>query len=157
MLRKISTLFLASVVTFSLSGCQGDMNKQSSGRLIGGVTGGLLSSQFGKGSGQLIAIGAGVLAGTMIGDGVGKSLDEYDRQVMYKTSQRALEVAPTGNRVKWENPDSGNYGYITPTKTIETNNMVCREYQQEIIVGGKKQQGYGRACRQVDGSWKIVQ
>jgi len=33
----------------------------------------------------------------------------------------------------------------------------CREFQSEIIVGGERETGYGTACRQPDGSWKIVE
>jgi hypothetical protein len=30
----------------------------------------------------------------------------------------------------------------------------CREYQTTIMIGGKPQKAYGRACRQPDGTWK---
>ena len=33
----------------------------------------------------------------------------------------------------------------------------CREFQQTIVVNGEQQQGYGKACRQPDGTWKIVE
>ena len=43
------------------------------------------------------------------------------------------------------------------TRTYKTESgQYCREYQQTITVGGKTEQGYGRACRQPDGSWRIV-
>lgn len=32
----------------------------------------------------------------------------------------------------------------------------CREFTQIIEVGGRKEEGYGTACQQPDGSWKIV-
>ncbi len=32
----------------------------------------------------------------------------------------------------------------------------CREYQANTSVGGKKAKSYGTACRQPDGSWKIM-
>jgi hypothetical protein len=31
----------------------------------------------------------------------------------------------------------------------------CREFQQEIVVGGREERGYGIACLQEDGSWRI--
>ena len=37
------------------------------------------------------------------------------------------------------------------------NGAYCREFQQTIVIGGQQQQGYGKACQQPDGSWKIVQ
>lgn len=32
----------------------------------------------------------------------------------------------------------------------------CREYQSTMTVGGSSQRGYGTACLQPDGSWRIV-
>jgi hypothetical protein len=32
----------------------------------------------------------------------------------------------------------------------------CREFQQTIMIGGQAQKAYGTACRQADGTWKIV-
>ncbi len=46
---------------------------------------------------------------------------------------------------------------MTPGPVYQTAGQYCREFQQTIVVGGQQQQGYGRACRQPDGSWKIVQ
>lgn len=37
-----------------------------------------------------------------------------------------------------------------------SNSDYCREYTRTIYVGGKPQQGYGTACQQADGSWKII-
>lgn len=32
----------------------------------------------------------------------------------------------------------------------------CREFQTEIIIDGRKQPAHGTACRQPDGTWKVV-
>ena len=32
----------------------------------------------------------------------------------------------------------------------------CREFQESVIIDGKTQRAYGTACRQPDGTWKIV-
>lgn len=37
------------------------------------------------------------------------------------------------------------------------NNLMDREFTQQITVNGKTEDAYGTACRQPDGSWKIVQ
>ena len=65
--------------------------------------------------------------------------------------------APVGQTISWSNPDSGNHGSVTPTRTgrdVQTG-AYCREYQTEVIVGGEAQVGYGTACRMPDGDWKI--
>jgi surface antigen len=46
---------------------------------------------------------------------------------------------------------------VTPTRTYQqSSGEYCREYQQTVTVGGKTQEAYGTACRQPDGTWKIV-
>lgn len=34
--------------------------------------------------------------------------------------------------------------------------QLCREYQSTAVINGKKQPTYGTACRQPDGSWRII-
>lgn len=41
-------------------------------------------------------------------------------------------------------------------KAQDVSESYCREYTKDITVGGKEVEGYGRACRQPDGSWRIV-
>jgi len=149
---KATAIILAA--TF-LQGCQ-NMNKQGGGTLIGGATGALLGAQFGKGSGQLAAVGLGALAGALIGGEIGKSMDEQDKRIAELSSQRALETAPSGKSVEWRNPDSGNSGYVTPTKTFREDGKYCREYTHVVNIGGQSQKAYGTACRQPDGTWQIV-
>lgn len=156
-MKIISKLLSVIVAGFMLHGCSGQMNKQSGGTLIGGLAGGLLGSQFGGGEGKLVATGVGALAGALIGGQVGKSMDEYDRALLEKSSNQALEFSPSGNSVDWKNPDSGNYGSITPTNTFKTNQgQYCREYTQVVVIGGEKSKAYGKACRKPDGNWEIV-
>lgn len=38
----------------------------------------------------------------------------------------------------------------------DPNGAYCREYQQTVIIGGKKRDSYGTACMQPDGDWKIL-
>lgn len=158
MMRFLSKIMVIFFVSLALQACNGQMNKQGGGTLIGGLAGGLLGSQFGKGEGQLVATGIGALAGALIGGQVGKTMDEYDRQLAERSSRQALEFSPSGSSVEWQNPDNGHHGSITPTKTFKANNgRYCREYTQEVIIGGEKQKAYGKACRQPDGNWEVVQ
>jgi surface antigen len=74
-----------------------------------------------------------------------------------QASHQALESAPSGKAVTWTNPDNGHSGTVTPIKTYQTAaGQYCREYTQTVTIDGKPQQSYGTACRQPDGSWKIV-
>ncbi len=152
--QKIISIILLSTLIQSCSG----MNKQGAGTLIGGATGALIGAQFGKGTGALAATGLGAVAGAMIGSSIGKDLDDKDRKLMELRSQEALERLPAGSSAKWSNPDSGHSGYVTPTKTYQNSTgRYCREYTQVVNIGGEQKKAYGRACRQEDGQWEIVQ
>lgn len=138
------------------SGYGGYGAKQTMGGLIGAGTGALIGSQFGGGSGQLAATAGLGLLGAIIGAGAGESMDRADQVYLGQTTQQGLEYAPSGAQLGWQNPDTGNYGTITPQATYQTPNGVCREFNQTVIVGGQQQNAYGTACRQPDGSWKMV-
>jgi surface antigen len=156
---KKTILTLAIISTAALAGCntfQGAGNKQLIGTGGGAVLGGLAGSQVGSGSGRLWATGAGVLLGGLLGSEIGSSLDRADQAYAAQATQQAYS-APVGETIRWNNPQSGNYGTITPTRSgTDNGGRVCREYSQTIYVGGKSQSGYGTACQQSDGSWQVV-
>ena len=155
---KTTRIAIALAAALSLAACVTDQgNKQIGGTLIGAGLGGLAGSQIGSGTGRLAAVGAGVLLGALLGSEIGKSLDKADQAYAERNAQQSLETAPIGTKSAWVNPDSGNSGSITPTKTYQTSQgRYCREYQQTVTVGGEEQSAYGTACRQPDGSWELV-
>lgn len=158
-MKKI-ILTLAMVSTAALAACEnttaGMGNKQLLGTGGGALLGGLAGSQIGGGSGRLWATGAGVLLGALVGSEIGASLDKADVAYAQSANNRAYS-APIGETIRWNNPDSGNYGTVTPVRDGRTSSgAYCREYSQTIYVGGKQQSGYGTACQQPDGTWKVV-
>lgn len=134
-------------LTAMLVGCA----NEDVGSVSGAIAGGLLGSQFGGGSGQVIAAGVGALAGAYLGGQIGRSMDRQDQLEM----QHALESAPTGRVVAWSNPNGNRYS-VRPTRTYYEDTQPCREYTTRALIGGKSQEIYGRACRQADGSWQVV-
>lgn len=156
---KRNLMILAATGIISLTGCQTNEwgTKQTIGTGAGAVIGGVLGSQVGSGSGQSWAIGAGVLLGALAGNEVGLSLDRADRAYMAQAQTQALS-APAGETVTWNNPDSENHGSYKVVREGTSNlGNHCREFQQDIVVSGERQRGYGAACQQPDGSWRIVQ
>jgi surface antigen len=150
---------LASVLALSLAlaACSGDAGtKQTGGTILGGIGGAVAGAQFGGGTGRLAATAIGTLLGAFIGSEVGKSLDKADQQAAHQAESRA-QTAPLGQQISWNNPDSGHSGSVTPTREgkDETGNY-CREYQTSVNIDGKSEHAYGVACRQPDGSWKVV-
>jgi surface antigen len=156
---RIGKYVIPAALAVALAACSntGNGEKEMGGTLIGAGLGGLAGSQIGGGTGRLVATGAGVLLGGLLGNQVGKSLDNADRLQMQQAQQTAY-AAPVGQSITWNNPQSGHSGTITPVRDgRDQAGNYCREFQQTITVGGQPQQGYGTACRQPDGSWKIVQ
>ena len=154
---KIRGMAVAFVGLVMLSGCQNTGSKELIGTLGGAGLGGLAGAQIGKGDGQLVAVAIGTLGGALLGNSIGKNLDEVDQMMAVKSQQNALEHGPSNKPMRWKNPDTGNQGAITPKPAYQTpTGEFCREFQQEITVGGKTEQAYGKACRQPDGSWKIM-
>jgi len=130
--------------------------KQIGGTLIGGTAGALAGSQIGSGRGQLAAVAIGTLAGAFLGNEAGKSLDRADRLFMQRSVHQSLQASRTGTSATWTNPDTGNSGTVTPTRTVQTaSGRFCREFQQTVTIGGKTESAYGTSCRQPDGSWRI--
>ena len=152
MTRKFTVLVIATAMAFGLAACEGDQ-----AAVLGGIFGGLLGSKVGGGSGRLAATAGGAVLGVLLGSEIGKSLDKADRAYATRTTSTALETNKVGQTSTWTNPDSGHSGTVTPTRTFqESSGEYCREYQQQITVGGRTETAYGTACRQPDGSWKIV-
>jgi surface antigen len=148
----------ASLACFALAGCAQweESPKQTVGTVAGAALGGLVGSEFGQGTGRAAATGAGVLLGAFLGSEIGRSLDHADRLAMERTTRTALETGRIGEPVRWQNPHTGNFGTVTPVATTESDGTVCRTYEQTITMGGRTETGYGTACRQPDGSWRIV-
>lgn len=158
--RSIVSIF-AAVALLATSGCVTDSGRQVGpneqfGTVGGMVAGGLIGNQFGKGKGKTWATIGGVLLGGLAGNSIGKAYDEADRRALQENTHRAM-YAPMNQPIVWDNPNNGNRVVVTPTREGYTSSgQVCREYQQTVIIGGEQQSAYGTACRQSDGSWKIV-
>jgi len=147
-----ASLVLATGV---LAGCHnyGVGPKGHYGAALGAAGGGLAAAATGTGP---AGIAAGVLLGGLLGGAVGTSLDQRDRELAAYHTHRSLEYVPSGQRTYWENPDSGNYGYVEPYPVYRgPAGQYCREYQQTIYIDGRPQSAYGTACRQPDGSWAL--
>ena len=152
-MKTRSLLSFTTAATLLAGGCSSTPpTQEQSGMVIGGVLGGLIGSQVGGGHGNTAAIIAGTLVGAAIGGSVGRSMDATDRMKTAGT----LETVRTGVPSTWRNPDTGNEYTVVPTRTYETAQGPCREYIVDAVVAGKKDKVYGTACRQPDGSWKVV-
>ena len=154
----MKNLTLTFLLLATISGCAslpGD--NQTQGTVAGGALGALIGSTIGDGRGAVWATAAGAIGGALAGSHIGKKLDERDELAMQKATYSALENSKSHSKTSWNNPDSGNMGSITPTRTFEmVDGSYCREYTSMIEVAGESETAYGTACRQDNGNWKIT-
>jgi len=156
-MKKVSAIILCA---FTLSACEQGANEGFGtflGMLGGAVVGSAIAGDGASSDGKAFAMMTGAVVGAAVGNNIGKKLDEADRMKMYQAQQVAFENYPSGQASTWYNPDSGNSGSYTPSPAVQNDNgQYCREYQQTVTIGGEVQEAYGKACRQPDGNWKIV-
>ena len=130
--------------------------KQAFGTVTGMVLGGKIANDLTEDSSKnnLWTL-AGVTLGAFLGNEIGASMDKTDILMAQNARSFALENNKINSKAAWKNPDSGNSGVIYPTRTYTSGDQPCREFTQEINIGGTIQTGYGKACRMADGSWDI--
>jgi surface antigen len=150
-MKKHRAAALCACTALALTACETPPTKQQVGTVGGAVVGGVVGSTIGGGTGRTVAIVALAVGGAMLGNSVGKRLDEADR---LKAAQ-ALESAPTGQQVSWKNPDTGAQYSLTPTRTYE-GAQPCRDFTVNASIDGKPEAVKGKACRQADGTWKTT-
>jgi len=150
-MRCVAIVLLAVVAATGCATIE-DNPKTSIGAFGGAAFGGLIAAAAGGGG---PAIAGAVIGGALLGGLAGNMLDQRDKRMAAEAQQRALETAPTGQPVAWTNPDTGHTGAVTPTRTYQSESGYCREFQNDVVIGGKSEKAYGTACRQPDGSWKV--
>lgn len=156
-IKNISTIIF--LIPFVFLACASNSFENNQKAIIGGVggaaAGGLIASAFDANTAGVLG---GIILGGLIGGAVGDRMDAADRREANQTTHAALESKPSGTTTSWHNPDSGNSGAVTPIRTYQAQSGgYCREYEQEVTINGETQTAYGKACRQPDGNWQVVQ
>jgi len=86
-----------------------------------------------------------------------KLLDNLNEQQQreHEAAQVHATTAPIGETIYWREGNAS--GYVTATREGSSSaGRYCREFQHEVTIGGKREQSYGTACRQPDGSWEVI-
>lgn len=148
---------MVALVPLTLAGSLTACDNEQVGTLAGAAAGAAAGRAIG-GDGYLGVI-VGAVAGAYLGNQVAKWLDDRDRQKIDQTAQGALSDGKTGESYVWQNADSGNSGSVTPNSgqyTTSAGNL-CRDFSQTAVSpAGQTASGSGTACKQPDGTWKIV-
>jgi surface antigen len=125
---------------------------------IGAAVGGLFGSQLGHGSGQIVSTGLGVAVGGLIGNEVGQSIENENSSVTYASgSSGYYSSAPAPIVYQSYSPNYVAPPAPPPTYIDQQAGTYCRQFSQQINIGGRLRESYGVACLQPDGSWRIVQ
>jgi len=131
----------------------GHCNRAVLGGVLGGGAGAALGSTVDKHDGRTAAIVGGAIIGVLVGGAIGQYMDSVDQNCIGQT----LEHVPDGQTIVWQNPNVGGSYQVTPAQTYQrADGRYCREYVTEVLIGGRREQAYGTACRQPDGSWQVV-
>lgn len=158
-----SLRFASPVLALALAACASTgepyedsvRQQETAGAILGGILGGVIGHQFGEGRGQTAMTVIGAATGSLIGGRLARdrAISDYERRAAYV----ALESTPSGEVVPWTDPDQGSSGSYTPLRTWRNEaGEYCREYQQVVTIGGQEERAFGTACRQPDGTWRIV-
>lgn len=78
-----------------------------------------------------------------------------DQQREHEAAQINATNVRVGETVLWHK--GGASGAVTMLRDgTSTTGRYCRDFQQEVTIGGSKERAYGTACRNSDGSWEVV-
>lgn len=142
----------------------GCADNQAFGTVAGAVTGGVVGSQFGGGSDDraMAAIGGAILGG-IAGNAIARNNCDNRRADAYyynRSYSDAFDSRSYGRPYEWRNPHSGRYGRVTPIRSVDGYSYgyrgECQEFEQIVYVDGRPFVETGIACRDRDGSWRIV-
>lgn len=78
-----------------------------------------------------------------------------DQQRAHEAAQIRATEAAVGETVYW-NRDGASGSVKVLRDGTSTTGRYCREFQQEVTIGGQGEAAYGTACRNSDGSWEVV-
>ena len=66
----------------------------------------------------------------------------------------AALAGPIGETYGWD--DGYDNGAVTAVRDGHSGEKYCREFRQDVNIGGHVENAYGAACRDPNGSWHIV-
>jgi surface antigen len=156
MRKIIAGLLIPATLSLSLAGC----DNQQIGTIAGAAGGAAAGKAIGgHGTGGYVGLILGAVAGGFLGGELGKYLSRDDQQKQAAATTKALD---TSSPQSWNNPETGAKGDVAPTKTFtsqvgSTSGQTCSDFTSTATAGnGASGTGKGTACKQADGTWKIV-
>ena len=111
------------------------ISQENIGRVVGGLTGGLIASQVADDDHKTLAILLGAAGGAWLGGKIAKSLSERDRQESEASMANTLQHTGDGEKVVWQSQSSTAQGTFTPkeTRTEKKEIAVVRDTRVEEL------------------------
>ncbi|MGC8536836.1 MAG: RcnB family protein [Rhizomicrobium sp.] len=125
------------------------------GVLVGALIGGLIGHTASHG--RTGATVAGVVVGGAVGAALTSNLNCEDRSYAYKTYYTGFNAGRPNRNYHWRNPSNNHRGTFRVGRYYnDPDGFRCATYSQTAYVGRERHLANGRACRQPDGTWAIV-
>jgi surface antigen len=116
--------------------------------VAGAVTGGIIGGKVASPEQRVVGVLVGAVLGGVIGAQIGDRLDKRDRACI----GHSLELARTGQRVRWTNPTTGLSYQLRPVSDLADG---CRQFEFVRRDGGRSKPAELRACSRDSGSWSF--
>lgn len=127
------------------------------GVLLGALIGGLIGNAAGRDGNRDGATLAGVIIGGAVGARLTGDLDCADRSYAYRSYYNGFNSGRPGSRYSWRNPANDHRGDVVVGNYYNDRaGFRCTTFTQTIYIQGRPQVATGRACRQPDGTWAVI-
>jgi surface antigen len=130
---------------------RGNCDRKAIAEVLGAAVGGAIGSRVGESTDRVVATAIGAVIGAVVGAQIGKVLDEEDRACM----GQALELVDGSRPVYWTNERTGVQYTVTPGRDVP-GERICREFQLDAELNGKRDRSSQVACRGTDGTWRMA-
>ena len=125
------------------------------GVIVGALIGGLLGHT--ASGGRTGATVAGVVVGGALGAALTSNLDCEDRSYAYKTYYDGFNAGRAYRNYSWRNPSNNHRGTFRVGRYYnDPDGFRCATFSQTAYIGSQRHRANGRACRQPDGTWAVV-
>jgi surface antigen len=115
--------------------------------VAGAITGGIIGGKVASPENRVVGVLVGAVLGGVVGAHIGDRLDERDRACI----GHSLELARTGQTVRWTNPNTGLGYQVKPVTDLADG---CREFEFRRDSGRTKPTKL-HACSRDSGSWSF--
>lgn len=129
----------------------GNCDREVVGTVMGGIIGEANGNKPVSLDNRTLDTNAGSLISVVPGKEIGRDMDNADAQC----ANQALERAPDGQAVSWDNPNNGQRYSVVPYETYrQDDGRYCRKYTAAIQAGSITKYFGDTACRTDDGVWE---